>query len=364
VRTLAAVAGVSFALLLIFMQAGFLAGARTNAAIVYSALDCDLVIHARAFRTLADGAPFDRFRLAQAAAVPGVASVAPLALDFTQWRHAGNGSTAECIALGVPTDRPVFLAPATQALLPALRGAPAVLVDRLSRPSLGPWRVGSTARLDRDDFTVAGTFALGAGVVADGFVVVDEIAFGRLFGAERQHLVQLGLIKLAPGADPAAVLAALRAALPRDVTVTTKAAAMRHEGDFYVTVKPAGILFQTGMAIAFFAGAVILCQILGAELANRVREFATLKALGWTDRAVTAAALGQGFVYVLLAYVPAFALALGIYALARHLAGFPVHMEPARAVLVFLAALGMCACAALLALGRVRRADPAALFGR
>lgn len=364
VRTAAAVAGVGCALLLLFMQAGFLAGARSNAAVVYAALDCDLVLHARSYRTLADSAAFDRFRLTQAAAIPGVASVAPLSLGYAQWRHAADGSTAGCIVLGVPTDRPVFLDPAAQSQLPALRAAPALLVDRLSRTSLGPWRVGGAARIDRHDFAIAGTFALGPGVLADGCIVVDEVGFGRLFGAEHQALARLGLIKLAPGADPAAVLAALRAALPRDVTVTTKAAAMRHEGDLYVTVKPAGILFQTGMVVAFFAGAVILCQIMGAEMANRVREFATLKALGWTDRAVCLAGLGQGLVYVLLAYVPAFFLALGVYALARRLAGFPVHMETGRALLVLAAALTMVACAAVFALGRIRRADPAALFGR
>ena len=50
-RTAASVGGMCFALLLIFMQAGFLGAARTNVAVIYAALDFDLVIHSRAYLT-------------------------------------------------------------------------------------------------------------------------------------------------------------------------------------------------------------------------------------------------------------------------------------------------------------------------
>lgn len=363
-RTAAAVGGVSFALLLVFMQAGFLAGARTNAAIVHAALDCDLVLHSRAYLTLPQSDRFDRFRLAQASTVPGVAGVSRLSIAYAQWRHATTGATAGCFVLGVPARQPVFLDAATQAQLSRLPTAPTALVDRRSRASFGPWHVGGTAHLNGQPLVIAGDFSLGTGVLADGCAIVDEATFGRLFGPATLDRANLGLVKLVPGADPAAVVAALTRALPRDVTVTTKSALMQREGDFYLSVKPAGLLFQAGMIVAFAAGAAILCQIMVAEMTNRVREFATLKALGFRPRAIYAVGLGQGLLYVLLAYLPAFALALGVYAGARHYAGFPVHMEAGRAVFVFALALAMCALAAVFSLGKIRRADPAALFGR
>ena len=176
------------------------------------------------------------------------------------------------------------------------------------------------------------------------------------------RFANLGLVKIAPGADPAQVAAALRERLPQDVVVVPRAEIIRREQNYFINVKPVGIMFQVGMFVAFAAGAAILYQILASEMNNRLGEFATLKALGYPSASIYAIGIQQGLIYALLAYGPALLLAAILYRVARHLSGFPLYMDAGRAGFVFVLALAMCAFAAVFSLWKIRRADPADLF--
>jgi putative ABC transport system permease protein len=181
-------------------------------------------------------------------------------------------------------------------------------------------------------------------------------------GGSSASYANLGLVKLAPGAEVGQVLAALRRRLPGDVMVVTRDSIIRREQNYFVNVKPVGILFKVGMVVAFAAGAAILYQILSSEMSNRIGEFATLKALGYPTSHVYGIGLQQGVIYALLAYGPALALSYALYLVARRLSGFPVYMDAGRASLVLVLALAMCGIAAVLSLWKIHRADPASLF--
>jgi putative ABC transport system permease protein len=136
----------------------------------------------------------------------------------------------------------------------------------------------------------------------------------------------------------------------------------RRERQFWLKVKPVGIMFSSGVAIAFIAGAVILYQVLANEVQHRLNEYATLKALGYGERAITGFVLQQGLLFAILGFAPAFFLAIALYAVLRAQAQVPVAMTGGRALLVLLLTLAMGICAGLLAVGKLRRADPAELF--
>jgi putative ABC transport system permease protein len=236
------------------------------------------------------------------------------------------------------------------------------LVDRRSRPNYGPWAVGEKTALNGQPAVITGAYELGMGLLSDGSVIVSDDTYERLMGPWNTNYSSLGLIKLAPGADAAAVAAALRDRLPRDVAVVTKADIIRREQNYFISVKPVGIMFQVGMVVAFAAGAAILYQILSSEMSNRIGEFATLKALGYPSTAIYSIGIQQGLIYALLAYLPALLLAVLLYRIGRQLSGFPLELDAARALTVLGLALAMCAFAAVLSLWKIRRADPASLF--
>ena len=361
-RTAAAVGGISFALLLIFMQAGFLGAARVNVSIVYQALDFDLVIHSRAYLTLPRSDPFDRLRLLQAVSVPGVGRVTRLLTDGYSWRNPRTGATAGGLMLGVPSDSAAFVDEEINRQLATVRPTLTALIDRKSRPSYGPWAIGEKTVINDQPTLITGSFALGMGLLADGCAIVSDETYERLMGPWNARFANLGLVKVAPGADVATVAAALRQRLPRDVVIATKADIIRREQNYFVNVKPVGIMFQVGVIVAFAAGAAILYQILASEMNNRLGEFATLKALGYPSRTIYGVGIQQGLIYAGLAYGPALGLATLLYRLARHLSGFPLYMDLARAGFVLGLALAMCAFAAVLSLWKIRNADPASLF--
>ncbi len=361
-RTAAAVGGIAFALLLIFMQAGFLGAARVNVSIIYQALDFDLVIHSRSYLTLPRSEPFDRLRLIQAVSVPGVGSVTRFLTDSYGWRNPATGSTAGGFLLGVPADSKAFVDPEINRQLATVRPTLTALVDRKSRPGYGPWEVGGKGLINNQPVTITGSYALGMGLLADGSAIVSDETYERLMGPWNARYANLGLVKVAPGADVAQVAAALRERLPADVVIATKADIIRREQHYFVNVKPVGIMFQVGVVVAFAAGAAILYQILASEMNNRLGEFATLKALGYPASKIYGIGIQQGLIYALLAYGPALAFATILYEVARRLSGFPLFMDLGRAGFVLGLALVMCAFAAVLSLWKIRKADPASLF--
>ncbi len=362
-RSAAATAGVSFALLLVFVQAGSLDGARANTALLYTRLDADLVIAARGYLSMTRSEAFPRARLGQAAGAPGVAAVGRLNLEGTTWRHVSSGRSSGAILLGTDPDVPIFADPALNARLPALRGS-TVFGDRASRPGFGPWRIGDSVDLGGHMLTVAGDYALGFGLIADGSALVGVDTFERVAWSAARDWPNLGLVRVAPGADVAAVAERLRTALPPDVTVATKTEMILREQHYFLTVKPVGIIFKVGMAVAFIAGAVLLAQALSGEITARLHEYATLRALGFSQTAVYAIGLRHALLLTLAAYGPALGLAAAIGTLVRRSSGFPVEMTLGRALFVGALALAMCALASAFALQRLRRADPAALYLR
>jgi putative ABC transport system permease protein len=121
-------------------------------------------------------------------------------------------------------------------------------------------------------------------------------------------------------------------------------------------------MFTSGVLIAFVAGAVILYQVLASEVQNRMREYATLKALGYGDRYVYGVVVRQALIFSGLGFVPAFFLALLLYFLLRTQALVPVAMELTRVAGVSLLTAAMCLIATFLAVRKLRGADPADLF--
>ena len=361
-RTAAAVGGICFAILLIFMQAGFLGAARLNASLAYRMLDFDLLIASRAYLTMPRSETVDRFRLVQARSIPGVDRVIPLSIEGASWRPLQSRETANCFVFGLPPGESVFLDPAINSQLAALAGPATVCVDRNSRKSYGAWDVGGRAEINGIPLNIVGEYHLGMGLLADGSAIVSEETYMRLYRMPDLPRVNFGLIRLTTGADPIATADALRRALPSDVIVMTRAEIIHREERYFINVKPVGIMFQVGMLVAFLVGAVILYQILSSEITNRMREFATMKALGYSEGFIYSVGIQQGLLFSMLGYFPSLLLSFLLYRVLRAASGFPVYMDWSRVLTIFGMTMAMCAIAAFLALGKIKRADPAELF--
>jgi putative ABC transport system permease protein len=306
--------------------------------------------------------PVDSFRLSQAGRVAGVAATAPLLVEGASWYNAADRRTRSCRVVGVDPRNAPFFDPEVRAHLQRIAAPDTVLMDRLSSRKYGRWEAGGEARINDASPLIAGTFALGTGLISDGGVIASQETFQHIIGRGMEQGFDVGLLRFVPDANPDRAIAAVRAALPEDVLVLSRADIIAREQYFWVSLKPVGIMFHVGSIVAFLIGSVVLYQVLSLEVSSRMSEFATMKAMGYPQHRIYQVGIEQGLIFGLLGYVPAFVLALVLYRVVFSLSRLPLFMEAGRAGLVLLLTLFMCAVGSVLALRKLRRADPAELF--
>lgn len=362
-RALSVLCGISFSILLVFMQLGFHASARTSAILVYDALDFDVLLLSPHYSFIARPDFFPRSRLEQAKGARGVAEVTPLWIGYGEWRNPETLAGWGMLMLGVePTDRP-FRQQAINNQLPGLAVPGVALIDRLSRPEFGRHTgPGTVSELNGRHLRLVDDFRVGTGFVSGSTTIMSRRTLLRSVPAAAGDRVNLGLVRLAPGASAGEVAQALRERLSPEVHVLTREELMKREQNFWLNIKPIGIMFTSGVFIAFVIGAVILYQVLASEVQNRLKEYATLKALGYGNGYVYGVVLRQGLILAGLGFVPAWALSLGLYFLLRTQALLPVDMPVSRVLLVGFLTVTMSLIASFFAVRKLRTADPADLF--
>lgn len=135
---------------------------------------------------------------------------------------------------------------------------------------------------DGHTLRVVGTFTIGGGFAADGFIVVSDQTFLRLFPQRSAGAPNHVFIKLQRGADPAQVSAPLRALSPSyDSKVHTVDEAVKQDQSFQTTQRPAGLIFGFGLIIGVLVGIIIAYQVLSTDVADHLKEYATFKAIGY-----------------------------------------------------------------------------------
>ena len=376
-KSLIAIAGVGFALTVIFMQSGFLQSVLRTATIVTDKLDFDVILVSRNYLYFAEPGSFPRTRLAQASAVAGVGRVMPFSIGTSVWRNnrppsgvAGDAQLRPVMVLGFDlADHPFrphgpFRSRDVEDAVPLLSAADAVLVDRRSRKEFGPLEVGLRPEIGARHYRVVGLFAMGTGFAADGAILVGEQTYRRICGPESDREANLGLIKVEPGANPRSVARALARALPpEDVRVMTRAHFRQREMAYWIISRSIGTMFVIGVSVAFLVGAVVAYQVLSSDVADHLGEYATLRAIGYTGGQLARVVLEQGLIVAIAAYVPALLLSWYLYTLVETYAVIPIDMHLYIAAPILGAALAMCSVSALGSLRTVRTADPADVFG-
>lgn len=359
-RTALALAAISFAVVLLFMQLALYDSCIISARHLLDLLDADAVLLGADFSSMQHPGSLRRERLYQGLEVPGVQTVSPLYIRRLPWRNMEDGSRHPVLVLAVNPRDPVFLHAEVRDQLPRLHVTGQVLLDQQMLPYYGPAREGLVSEVGQYNVTVAGLFRNGAGFSAGGLLVTSDQTYQRLgFSLETPTL---GLIKLRPGADPAATVAALQAKLPPDVKVLTRAELAAREIVYWTEIKPLGIIFSSGVFVGALVAAVILYQVLAADIARRLREFATMKAMGFSHGQINRMVLLQAAVLMLLCYGVGLACAQILYAVMTAGTGFPFALTLRRAALVFGLTLLIALVSGVLALRKLRAADPADLF--
>src|SRR6185436_18363977 len=151
VRLSVALAGVAFAVVLMFMQFGFRDALFLSAVNLHRRLRADVVMIHPHYNIVAFPTSITRRRLYQALAFDGVASVTPLYTALGRWKNPLSGTTRDVFVIGVDPAAEVLDIPEVNARRDTIRYPHVVLYDELSRPEFGP--VPATVRGGQDVVT-------------------------------------------------------------------------------------------------------------------------------------------------------------------------------------------------------------------
>jgi len=170
------------------------------------------------------------------------------------------------------------------------------------------------------------------------------------------------LIQLKPGVNPETVKATLMAGLPNDVRVMTPEEFAEVEKYYWESQGAIGFIFGLGVIVGFIVGIVIVYQILYTDVANHLPEYATLKAMGYSDHYLLNVLLQEALLLALMGFIPGFLISIGIYQLAYAAIMMPIGMKIERAVLVLVLMFVMCGASGAIAMQKLRSAEPADVF--
>lgn len=395
-RLVIALAGIAFADILMFMQLGFRDALFDSNVRFHNGLKGDIVVINPRFNALLGMKPFSQRRLYRTLDVEEVQSVHPVYLDFTSWKNPYNGKSRSIQVVGINPATNVFDLSGVAENLDKVKLTDVAIFDRASRPEYGPiaanFNQGEdiTAEVKGRRVRIEGLFTLGASFGADGNIITSDSNFFRIFENRQPGLVDIGIIKLKPGANIEAVKNRLITLFyqevkqppadekerekqkitcidntcyqPRDIELVSKQEFVQKEKDYWSSSTAIGFIFTLGTIMGFVVGTVIVYQILYGEVNDHLAEYATLKAMGYTQNYLLLVVFQEALILAIIGYIPGFVAGMFIYNMARGATLLPIIMTVERATLVLILTVLMCTISGSIAVRKLGAADPADIF--
>jgi putative ABC transport system permease protein len=444
-RLLVAIAGITFAVVLIFLQLGFRDALFNSAIRLQTNLIGDLVIINPQSTNLIGMRSFSQRRLYQMLGIQGVESVNPLYIGIGAWKIKEDpaGQTRNILVLGANPDAKVFNMPGAVSNIALVKTEDVILFDRTSRNEFGPivGECGTLAlktqfddaafncnnRVSRElvnrKINVGGLFELGASFGADGTVITSDTNFLRIFDNRRSGLINVGLINLKPNASPYQAMLTFvlnqpgeNVVLSReklqpdgkrirslyqqkigadgktineedknkvvisksdltiedlkktqdaaidDTRILTMQGYIDFEKDYWQKSTAIGFIFSLGAMMGFIVGIVIVYQILYTDVSDHLAEYATLKAMGYSNFYLAQVVIQEAFVLSILGFIPGLGISFGLYNLTKNATLLPLYIWDKAIPVMFLTII-MCVISGAISLRKVQSADPAEIFG-
>jgi putative ABC transport system permease protein len=383
-------AGIGFAVVLMGVQLGIMNAMLDSNTVLLRQLNAELVLINPTRKSLLFREGVNRKRAEQAVQVNGVASIEPVYIEyqFGMLRHTAEDprertQTRRVRVIGIDPDSGILNLPGVTASdWERLRVPGTALYDRKSRPHpdqksfpgesvFGKLEEGMQTELAGRNITLVGKgFELGFDFGTDGTIVVSDTTLGEWVRAQYTRpgvspLAEVDLIavRLERGADPEAVQRELRSTFAAgDVEVLTRGEMVAREKWFWWTNTPIGFAFGAGVVLGFVVGMVICYQILSSDIADHSAEYATLKAIGYSNRYLSLVVLQEALILAASGFVPGMAVTFGVYVLLTDITGLPMEVTFGRVALVLGLTVAMCVASAWMAVGKVKKVDPADVF--
>jgi putative ABC transport system permease protein len=436
-RLLVAIAGITFAVVLMFMQVGFQDALFTSAIRLQSNLVGDVVLISPQSTNLVSMRAFSQRRMYQALKYEDVKSVNALYIGLSVWKVKEDpaGKSRSILLLGANPAANVFKMPGVQENISQVKQQDIVLFDRTSRIEFGPivdecgvndlknlytieafqCKNQVTREVDNRKIKINGLFELGSSFAADGAIITSDTNFFRILDKRKPGLINVALIELKPNASPIKTIAEMVKDLPGDTAVLIKKGSLKADGkrvmqvlsdpdrvaiakkdltmndikeaadvtvddiriltmegfrnfekSYWQKSTAIGFIFTLGTIMGFIVGIVIVYQILYTDVSDHMAEYATLKAMGYSNFYLSKVVIQEAFTLSLLGFIPGIIICSFLYNLTRNATRLPLYMDSDnwwKVWFVLALTVVMCCISGFISLRKVHSADPAEIFG-
>lgn len=368
-RFATAIIGVTFGVVLMLYQLGLYTAFLRMVVFPHSMLKGELIITSRSYAYFYHNRFFSRRILYEVQSFPGVASIAPLQVNFLKWKNTTTGVDMVIAVLACNPSQNPFVVPELEKGVQLLKNGENVLFDRQSagadfgKVAEAFEREGEVvSELEHVRVSVQGLFSMGRTLAATGHIITSDQAFGRIYPQRPANMINMGLITLTKGADPEEVRARLSAFLTKDVRIVTSSEFRRAEQSYWMSRTAVGFICIAGMLVGMCVGGIVVYQILYTDVTDHLREYATLKALGITDWFLFRIIMTEALILLLTSFLPSALLSGVMFHVTRLGAGMPTKLAAPEVLIVFCMAAAMCVLSGFLATRKLKTADPADIF--
>ncbi len=353
--------GIVFSVVLVAIQCGLYLGSERTIATVIDKASADLWVVPIGTKSFDDPSLLIGREKHAILSTPGVASVESMVVGFSAWRKPHGGKKA-FILVGLDYENG-GLAPwnLDQGTIEDLAAPYSVAIDKSYFKDLGIEKIG--------DFAEINNMRVRVGAVTKNIRSFTTLPYAfttinraRQFTNANPEQATYQLVTLAQGADLESVRGDLIARLP-DAEVLTQEEFRTRSVNYWLFKTGAGMALISGAILGIIVGVVVVAQTLYASTKDHLNEFATLRALGASAGYIHTVILIQAILSAILGYLVGIAMAMSVVRLAQGTT-LNVVMTPPLAAWMFALTVGMCIIAAISAIFKVTRIDPAGVFNR
>lgn len=359
-RSAMTIAGVAFAVTLVFVQVGLFMGILDNASVTIDHLEADLWVTSRNTPNVDFAHGFPQGMVQRVRSVPGVDRADNLLVQFLNL-SLPNGAEEGMLVYGLEdfTRWGIPWNLESGELTDLRRGAYMVL-DASAERRFGPFAVGDYREVMGRRVKIIGRSreALSFTTSPIAFMTYDlvqELAGGRMDGRTTYILV-----RLAKGADAGTVAEEIRRRLPHN-DVYTRADWAKRSRNYWVASTGIGLNMYLTVFLGCLVGVVVVTQTLYTSTMEHIKEFGTVKAIGGSNADIYRILGAQAVIAAVIGFL-AGRLMAALLAPAMAQIRLKLLISNEFAAIVFVGTLVLCLVAALVSFRKVAKIDPALVF--
>jgi putative ABC transport system permease protein len=353
--------GIVFSVVLVAVQCGLYIGSERMIAAMLDQSKGDLWVAPLGTKSFDDPSLLIGHEKYSVLSAKGVAGSEELVVGFAAWRKPKGGMTAVLLVGSDHENGTLKPWNIVDGSLADLDAPLSVAADDTYFKDLGVDKLGETAEINGVRVRIA---AVTHGIRSFTTLpyVFTSLKLARMLLDAGSNQASYTLVRLEPGADLEAVRADLIARL-QDREVLTQQEFRNRSVDYWLFQTGAGSALIAGAALGMIVGVVIVAQTLYSSTKDHLNEFATLRALGASAGYIHKVILYQAMMSAVVGYGIGMVLSMLVIWASKDTTLY-IIMTPGLALLLFALTIGMCAIAAVSAIFKVTRIDPAGVFSR